>query len=156
GKAPVTSLESVPAEALPPPDAAALAAEAELAAACSGRLSRADADRLSYARDFWSLGLLFARHGRVPRPPDLVVWPSTADEVAAVIAVARRRSLPVIPFGAGSGLCGGTWAVRGGVALDLKRLDRIAQVDETARSVDVEAGVVGEVLERRLNAQGWT
>ncbi|MBK7860301.1 MAG: FAD-binding oxidoreductase [Archangiaceae bacterium] len=91
----------------------------------------------------------------MPPPPDLVVWPSTEEEVQAVIAVARRRKLPVIPYGAGSGVCGGTWATHGGVALDLKRLDRIGPVDATARTVDAEAGVMGETLERRLASEGW-
>jgi alkyldihydroxyacetonephosphate synthase len=152
----VTSLESVPAAALPPPSSTVLDAETELAAAVGGRVSKSDADRVSYAHDFWPLGQLWLRRGRVPKPPDLIVWPSNEDEVAAVIAIARRRKLPVIPYGAGSGVCGGTWAIRGGVMVDLKRLDRIGTVDEAARTVDVDAGVMGEVLERRLNSDGWT
>ena len=99
---------------------------------------------------------MWLRQGRVPTPPDFIAWPGNDEEISALIGVARRRKVPLIPFGAGSGVCGGTWAVQGGVAVDLKRLDAIRPVDVAARTVDVDAGVIGEVLERRLNAQGWT
>ncbi len=72
------------------------------------------------------------------------------------MALARRHRLAVVPFGAGSGVCGGTVALRGGIALDLKRLERVGRVDRDRLCVDVEAGVIGEVLERNLNAQGFT
>lgn len=148
-------LRSVPLGSLPPPAPPALDARSELMAAVGGRVSMLDFDRLAYARDFWPLGLIWLREGRTPPPPDLVAWPSSEEEIQAVIAIARRRKLPVIPFGAGSGVCGGTWAMHGGIALDLKRLDRIGPVDATTRTVDADAGVIGETLERRLGADGW-
>ncbi len=141
---------------LPPPRAAVLQARPALAEAASGRVSTADLDRLSYARDLWPLALLWIRRGLIPPPPDAVAWPSTEDEVAKLIRVAREAKLAVIPYGAGSGVCGGTWAVRGGVTLDLKRFDRVGEVDAARRCVDVGAGVLGETLERKLNARGWT
>src|SRR5262245_49951452 len=106
-------LRSVPTGALPAPSALALDARVELAEAVKGRISSLESDRLAYARDLWPLGLILQREGRVPPPPDLVAWPSSEEEIQAVIAIARRRKLPVIPFGAGSGVCGGTWAVSG-------------------------------------------
>lgn len=151
----MSEVRSVPIGGLPAPSALALDARTELAEAVGGRVSTVDADRLAYARDFWPLGLIMQREGRVPPPPDLIVWPSSEEEIQAVIAIARRRKLPLIPFGAGSGVCGGTWAVKGGIALDLKRLDRIGPIDATARTVDVDAGVMGETLERRLGSEGW-
>ncbi len=150
------SLSNVPAAALPPPRSKVLDARAALHAAVRGRLSFDDLDRLSYARDMWPLAQLWIRQGRVPAPPDAVVWPGTDEEVAQVIALARTRRLAVIPYGSGSGVCGGTWALEGGVTLDLKRFDTIGEVDAAHRSVVVGAGVLGETLERRLNARGWT
>ncbi len=152
----MTRLSNVPAAELPAPRTSVLEAKAELGAAVSGRVSTDDLDRLSYARDMWPLALLWIRQGKVPPPPDAVVWPGTDDEVSKVIAVARRRRLAVIPYGAGSGVCGGTWALEGGVTLDLKRFDTIGEVDAAHRTVEVGAGVLGETLERRLNARGWT
>jgi alkyldihydroxyacetonephosphate synthase len=96
------------------------------------------------------------RQGRIPPPPDAVVWPSTEDEVAQVTRIARARRIPLIPFGAGSGVCGSVCAVKGGIAVDLKKLERVGKVDRERLAVDAQAGVIGEVLERALNAQGFT
>ncbi|MFO0597570.1 MAG: FAD-binding oxidoreductase [Myxococcaceae bacterium] len=147
---------NVPADALPPPRAAVLDAKPAFAEAVGGRVSTDDLDRLSYARDCWPLALLWIRQGKVPPPPDAVIWPGTEAEVAAAVKVARARKIALIPYGAGSGVCGGTWAVRGGVTLDLKRFDAIGEVDAERRTVVVGAGVLGETLERRLNSRGWT
>ncbi len=150
------TIASFAVHALPPPRQAVLDATGALSALVQGRLSVKELDRLAYARDQWPLGTVWARQGRVPRPPDAVVWPGTDDEVAKVIRLARELRLAVIPFGAGSGLCGGTIATAGGIALDLKRFDSIGPVDPQRRSVDVGAGVMGETLQRRLEARGWT
>ena len=147
---------AVPASALPPPRPAVIAAKGALAEAVAGRLSFTDFDRLSYARDLWPLALLWIRQGKVPPPPDAIVWPSTEAQVAQVVKVARDRRLALIPYGAGSGVCGGTWAIHGGVTLDLKRFDTIGPVDEAQRTVEAGAGVMGETLERKLNQHGWT
>lgn len=144
------------ADALPPPSSVAQAAAHELARKWSIKVSMQDPDRLSYSRDMWPKGLLWIRQGRVPPPPDLVAWPKDEDEVVQVIQLARAHKLAVIPFGAGSGVCGGVLAVRGGIALDLKRLEQVGQVDRDRLTVESGAGVMGEVLERKLNAQGYT
>ncbi len=155
-RTPVTAIANHPVGALPAPSKAALAAESELKALLNGRVSHTDQDRLSYARDMWPLALIWIRAGRTPPPPDLICWPKSDDEVANVIALARREKLAVIPYGAGSGVCGGIWALHGGITLDLKRFDTIGPVDEQHHTVEVGAGVMGETLERRLNASGWT
>ncbi|HVE85394.1 MAG TPA: FAD-binding oxidoreductase [Myxococcales bacterium] len=144
------------ASSLPPPSALAQAAAAELEKLLPGRVSASDEDRLCYARDMWPKAILWIRQGRIPPPPDVVVWPGSEEEVAKVILLARAHKLPVIPFGAGSGVCGGVCAVHGGISLDLKRLERVGPVDGDHFTVDVDAGVIGEVLERKLNAQGYT
>ncbi len=153
---PPMRVSSVPTGALPPPRAAVVQAQARLGATVGGRISTVDADRLAYARDMWPLALLWIRQGRTPPPPDAVVWPSSEDDVIALTKAAREAKVALIPFGAGSGVCGGTWAVNGGVTVDVKRLDRIGAVDEVNRTVDVGAGVMGETLERKLNKRGWT
>lgn len=147
---------SVEAKALPPPRPAIVEQQARWAQAVKGRFSTAPLDRLSYARDLWPLALLWVRQGRVPPPPDGIAWPGTEAEVSALVGLARELGVALIPFGGGSGVCGGTWAVRGGVSLDLKRFDRLGPVDARRHEVTVGAGVFGERLERHLNAQGFT
>ncbi|HEY8207511.1 MAG TPA: FAD-binding oxidoreductase [Myxococcaceae bacterium] len=152
----MTAFAPLSASSLPPLSALAQAAAAELSSLLPGRVSTADEDRLSYSRDMWSKAILWIRQGKIPPPPDVVVWPDNEDEVQKVVQLARAHKLPIVPFGAGSGVCGGVCAVRGGISLDLKRLERVGAVDGERFTVDADAGVVGEVLERKLNAQGYT
>src|SRR3954452_5191583 len=59
--------------------------------------------------------------------PDAVVWPRTAEEVAAILKLATARHVPVVPRGAGSNLCAGTLADRGGIVLVLTRMDEVLE-----------------------------
>ncbi len=145
----------IPASAVPPPSDAAV----ELCRALEAlelKVSLADADRVGYARDMWPKAMLWIRRGRIPPPPDAVVWPESEEQLVEIVRQCRARKVALIPYGAGSGVCGGTWALKGGIAVDLKRFDRVGRVDADRRAVEAQAGVIGEVLERDLFAQGWT
>jgi glycolate oxidase len=78
--------------------------------------------------------------------PDVVVAPGSAEEVAAVLRIARRHGVPVTPRGAASGLSGGAVPLRGGIVLALGRLDRILSIDPVQRRAVVEPGVVTEAF----------
>lgn len=152
----LTPIAPISASRLPAVSEPAQAVAQELSTLLDGRVSLEEQDRLSYSRDMWPRALMWMRQGRIPPPPDFVVWPKDEAEISQIIRVARAHKLPVIPFGAGSGVCGGVCAVSGGVAIDLKKLEHVSKVDPDGRFVDAGAGVIGEVLERNLNAQGWT
>lgn len=110
-----------------------------------------------YGRDMWPRNLILLRSG-VDRvySPDVVVWPGDVSETAAVAAYATKMGIPLVPFGGGSGVCGGTVPRAGGILLDVKRLDRIGAVDPLSRTVDVQAGARGQTLEDTLNAAGYS
>lgn len=120
------------------------------------RLSASTPDRIAYARDLWPMGQFWARKGEFPHPPDAIVWPETPGEVAALLRLANEKGFPVIPMGAGSGVCGGTLALRGGVIFDLKRMKRVRELDEESLLVTAEAGIIGQHLEEWLNGRGYT
>ena len=58
------------------------------------------------------------------------MWPESAGEVSKIIKLANETVTPVVPYGGGSGVCGGAVPVEGGIALDLKRMDRIRSIDD--------------------------
>jgi alkyldihydroxyacetonephosphate synthase len=121
------------------------------------RVSTRAADRSVYSRDMWPRLLLAVRAGApAEHPPDVIVWPETADEVAEIIAVARRFHVPIVPYGAGSGVAGGAVPIRGGITVDVKRMDRILDIDADTLTVTAECGVNGERLERALAHRGLT
>ena len=86
--------------------------------------------------------------------PDLVVFPASTDEVAAIARACHERRIPMIPFGAGSSLEGNVAALRGGVSIDLTRMNRIVEVRPQDLDVTVEAGVTRRQLEARLREDG--
>ena len=121
------------------------------------RVSTRTVDRATYARDMWPRLLLAVRGGApAEHPPDVVVWPETVDEVRDIVAVAKRFGAPIVPYGAGSGVCGGAVPIRGGITVDVKRMDRVTAIDAEALTVTAEAGINGERLERALAARGLT
>jgi len=86
--------------------------------------------------------------------PDVVVWPLTTDEVVAVVDIASRHRVPIIPFGAGTSLEGHVNAPRGGISLDLSRMTRILRVSPEDFDCTVEAGVTRPALNAHLRDAG--
>lgn len=120
--------------------------------------SDAQVDRLAYARDLWPRHHLDVRRGRLPEGtrPELVAWPTTTDEVARLVALCADEGVPVVPFGAGSGVCGGVLPSNDAVVIDLKRMSRWRAFDRGAPTLEVESGALGVTLEERLEREGFT
>ena len=89
-----------------------------------------------------------------PHRPDLVVYPSSTAEVAQVLAIANERRIPVTPFGVGTSLEGHIIPVKGGITLDLSRLDRIVDVSPANLTATVQAGVTRLALTRAAGEHG--
>lgn len=113
-------------------------------------------DRTAYSRDLWPRAQLERLTGAPPTLPDAIVWPGTPEEVVAIVRHCHATGTPIVPFGAGSGVCGGARPVAGGIVVDLKRLKRLRHVDHEAGTIEVEAGFIGERLERQLERRGLT
>jgi glycolate oxidase len=86
--------------------------------------------------------------------PDVVVTPRSEEEVVRLLAAAGELEIPVTPQGALTGLSGGALPVRGGVALDLRLLDRILEIDRGNLYAVVEPGVVTQALHEAVEAFG--
>lgn len=86
--------------------------------------------------------------------PELVVRPRTEEEVSALLSAARELRFPVTPQGALTGLSGGALPVSGGVALDLRAMNRILEIDRENLFAVVQAGVVTQVLQEEAERAG--
>jgi alkyldihydroxyacetonephosphate synthase len=114
-------------------------------------------ERLAYATDMYPRNQVLKLGKQLPDTlPVAVVFPEEVEELVQVLRFCRQEGIPVVPYGAGSGVCGSAVPVQGGVALDVKRLCRVPALDEERGRVTVEAGTTGEWLEEWLNARGWT
>src|SRR5215213_6700495 len=98
--------------------------------------------------------LVRLRAGDADGAPDAVVYPGSADEVAAVLRACAQQQVAVVPFGGGTSVVGGVEPYRGRfpavVALDLARLDRLVAVDPVSLTATVQAGMTGPALEETL------
>jgi len=122
----------------------------------SDGVTRTDAERLAVSRDCWPRAVIEQRAGRAPHVPDVVVRPRSAAEAAAILRLAAEERTPVTPYGGGSGVCGGAIALRGGITLDMKRMNRLLDVRDEALLAEAEAGIMGVHLEEALNRRGYT
>jgi glycolate oxidase len=86
--------------------------------------------------------------------PDVVVWPADADEVAAILRLATREQIPVVPRGAGTNLCAATVPLSGGIVLVLTRMDRIIEVNAAELLARAQVGVSTTALTDAAAAQG--
>jgi D-lactate dehydrogenase (cytochrome) len=120
--------------------------EAELAAELgAAHVQRSDAVREQHGHDeSWHPAAL----------PDLVAYPGSTEEVAAVVRRCAAARVPIVPFGAGTSLEGHVCALAGGVSLDLTRLDRILRVSVPDMDASVEAGVTRKRLDAHLRPLG--
>jgi alkyldihydroxyacetonephosphate synthase len=102
-----------------------------------------------------------AFRGRFDHAPDVVAFPRDEAEVEAVLGWCSAAGAAAIPFGGGTSVVGGVEAAvgdgyEGAVAIDLKRLDRVLEVDDVSRAARIQAGATGPSLEDQLRPQGFT
>jgi alkyldihydroxyacetonephosphate synthase len=97
--------------------------------------------------------------GEFENPPDLVAFPREESEIETVLSWAEAEGAAVIPFGGGTSVCGGVEARLGErpvVTMDLRRLDRLVEVDPASLAARIQAGATGPRLEEQLREHGLT
>jgi glycolate oxidase len=87
--------------------------------------------------------------------PEIVVLPANVEEVAAVVKLAKRADVPIVPRGSGTGLAGGAVPAEGGIILSLARLNRILKIDLQNRIAVVEPGVINIDVTKAVARDGF-
>ena len=109
-----------------------------------------------HQRDTWVLSELRDVEGARFAQPAAVVEPASAEEVAAVLRLARETRTPVVPFGGGSGVCGGVLPPEGAIVLSTRRMDGLVALDDRDLTARFRAGTNGLAAERRVQEAGLT
>ena len=91
-----------------------------------------------------------------PAAPDIVCFPESTDEVAAIVRISARHGIPIVPFGAGTSLEGHVHAVRGGITIDLRQMNKVLRTSADDLDATVEAGVTRLQLNKALRNTGLT
>jgi glycolate oxidase len=86
---------------------------------------------------------------------DFVVFPTSVEQVSAVVKLANRESLPFVARGAGTGLSGGCLPAEGGLVISLMRMNRVLEVDYDNQIAVVEPGLVNLHLSWAVGPKGF-
>ncbi|WP_328564267.1 FAD-binding oxidoreductase [Streptomyces coelicoflavus] len=137
------------------------AARSALALAVGGRDEdvRTDAEsRIRHTRGKSTPDLLRMRTGDTADTPAAVVLPDSHDEVLAVLAACAEHRLALVPFGGGTSVVGGLAPGRDGmfVAVDLRRMNRLLDLDEVSRTATLQPGLRAPEAEALLAEYGYT
>ncbi|MGQ9611393.1 MAG: FAD-binding oxidoreductase [Chloroflexus sp.] len=87
--------------------------------------------------------------------PHVVTLPTSAEQVAAIVRLAARAGMPIVPRGAGTGLAGGATPMQGGIVISTARMDKILQVDTANGRVLCQPGVINWELSQYLKPFGY-
>ncbi len=118
------------------------------------RVLAGDEARRKHPGDMSWLTIVHAHYGKPLHRPDVVVAPTTTQQVSAVMALAWRRKVPVTPVGGASGVQGAANANCGGIVINLLGMDRVRELDLASLTCTVEPGMIVKSFEEQLNEKG--
>ena len=121
-----------------------------------GGISIKESDRIVYARDYWPITLRWMLDGKIPALPDCIIWPENAQQIVEIVKIACEEKIPIIPYGGGSGVVGSAIPIKGGIVVDMKKMDKVLEIDDSSLMARVQTGINGMNLERHLNRKGYT
>ncbi|CAG4937172.1 unnamed protein product [Parnassius apollo] len=117
-------------------------------------------DRLIRAHGQTLKDMTLLRTNSFPRIPDAVIWPESHDQVVQIVQCASRNNFVIIPFGGGTSVSGAITCpaneTRPIVALDTSDMNSILWIDKEQLLARIQAGIVGQDLEREMRARGFT
>jgi len=128
----------------------------------NGQLSFSTFDRLRHGTGHSQEDIFDLRNGEDIRIPDVVLWPSSEEQVIAVVDVAREKGWCLIPFGGGTNVIEATRCPskqiepRPILSVSMKHLNRVLWLNEEDGLACVEAGIIGRQLVEILESRGYT
>lgn len=119
-------------------------------------VSDTHAEKLIHGVDYFWLSRMWADKGLTPPAADFIVRPGSTEEVSKVLKIANYYKLPVTTWGGGSGSQGGALPMAGGILLDIKRMNKLIDLNIEAGHVTCETGMIFETLEQYCNEKGYS
>jgi alkyldihydroxyacetonephosphate synthase len=118
-------------------------------------------DRVSHSLGKAYRDVVRGFRGEFTNPPDLVAYPESAEDVDLILNYCADEKAAAIPYGGGTSVVGGIEPrmreqYPGVVSIDLKRMDRVLEVDAVSKAARIQAGATGPVLEEQLREHGLT
>ena len=105
-------------------------------------VSSCGGDKLAYGTDYFWVSRMVIDKGGQPALPDFIVKPGSSEEVAKVMKIANYYKIPVHTWGGGSGTQGGALPMAGGIILDIKRMNKLLDIDTVSGTITCETGMI--------------
>ncbi|UCE87013.1 MAG: FAD-binding oxidoreductase [Deltaproteobacteria bacterium] len=116
-----------------------------------------DAETLAaHRRDTWVLSELDDLEGRSGPPPVAVVAAASTEDVSTALGLCRAARIPVVPYGGGSGVCGGIRVPEGAVVVSTRGIAGLVDLDAACLTASFGAGTLGIDAEQRVQQEGLT
>jgi D-lactate dehydrogenase (cytochrome) len=109
------------------------------------KVSQSESDLYKFSKD---------ESFHTPVKPDAVVFPESEEEILKVLHIARKFQVPVIPYGAGSGLEGQVIPIQNGISMSFERMNQIVDFQPEDLTITVQAGVTRLQLNELVNKHG--
>jgi len=129
---------------------------ADLEKTLGGRVRTNDTILAAHSRDTWMLSELDDLEGRPPAAPLAVVEAESTEDVAHTLALTRQARVPVVPYGGGSGVCGGVRTSGDCIVLSTERMTGLVELDGASLTASFRAGTNGMEAERTVQKEGLT
>ena len=113
-----------------------------------------ESDKIAYSVDYYWVPELWHDRGLKGPAPDYIVFPESSEEISKIMVIANEYRIPVTIWGGGGGSQGGAIAVAGGILIDMKRLNRIYDIDLGSMTVEAGSGIIIQHLEDELEKYG--
>lgn len=122
----------------------------------SGRVARDEETRRAHAHDYWAFEAIHDVAGNPTEAPPAVVFPESTAEVAKILEIADAERTAIVPYGLGSGVCGGVRPGAEALVVDTSRMAGLLDVNARACTARAQAGLNGAEFERLLGERGFT
>lgn len=117
-------------------------------------VSTEETDLIAYSKDYQLITNRWIMEGKIPAKAHVIVWPENEEQISKILKLANELKIPVIPYGEGSGVVGAAIPVYGGIMMDMKRMDKVLNINKFNLTCTVQTGLNGKNLERILEQQG--
>ncbi|MBM3705189.1 MAG: FAD-binding oxidoreductase [Actinobacteria bacterium] len=117
-------------------------------------VSTSESDRVAYSVDYYWVSELWHERGSKRLDADFIVFPENSGQVSRVMTLANEYRIPVTVWGGGGGSQGGALPVCNGIVMDMKKMNKIIDLDTVSMTVEVQAGIIMQHLEWELEKNG--
>lgn len=115
-----------------------------------------EVDRFVYSIDYYWVPRIMADRGKNPETADIILYPENAGQISKIMQIANYYKIPVVVWGGGSGSQGGALPIYGGIIIDMKKMNKVLDINKIAYMATAETGIIQQHFEDEVNKHGFS